>query len=574
MSRRLVAFGAGLALALGGARGARAQDSASVTSDTSALYRALDLEGAGKYPDAVPLFRRALDGADPVNALLGLERSYAELSMTDSLVPIVRALVARSPSEPTYNTVLVRSLVMLGRDADARAAFEQWVKASPGSIEPYRQYAQLLLQRNQAAAADSVLARARTGAGADGLDFETAQAQAALGNWEASARSFRRALRTAPWLVQAAVYALAPTPGASREAVTDALQSVPVEVGARRVLSQLDLSWGSMLGAWEALRDLPPDSAAADAWRDFADAASASEQWALARNALVAALRWRRTPELSLRAADAALRSGQPGAAMTLAPLAQAGSDSALLAHSYVPVHVRALAMLGRTDEASRLVESVSRWLTEGERSTLTQEIAWGWVRAGDTRRARAALTASGADADSSEAAGWLALYDGNLRAARRLLRSSTDNTPELAAALAIIARVPDDSAPALGAAFLALARGDTVASARTFAAAAPRYVTATPLLLLTAARLQSARGDEAAAVQLWSQTVAADSTAPEAAEAELHWARALRRRGDAAGATTHLEHMILNHPESALVPEARRELELARSRAPGTATQ
>ena len=40
---------------------------------------------------------------------------------------------------------------------------------------------------------------------------------------------------------------------------------------------------------------------------------------------------------------------------------------------------------------------------------------------------------------------------------------------------------------------------------------------------------------------------------------------------GHTADAVTHLEHMILTYPESALVPQARRELELARSAIPST---
>src|SRR5262249_27489086 len=54
--------------------------------DSMAFYRALDLEGAGKYREAVPLFRQALQTPTGVSALLGLERVYAELHWTDSLV--------------------------------------------------------------------------------------------------------------------------------------------------------------------------------------------------------------------------------------------------------------------------------------------------------------------------------------------------------------------------------------------------------------------------------------------------------------------------------------------------------
>ena len=57
--------------------------------------------------------------------------------------------------------------------------------------------------------------------------------------------------------------------------------------------------------------------------------------------------------------------------------------------------------------------------------------------------------------------------------------------------------------------------------------------------------------------------------SAPEAAEADLEWARVLRRRGDTAGAIARLEHLILTYPQSALVPQARRELELPRGSVP-----
>jgi hypothetical protein len=39
-----------------------------------------------------------------------------------------------------------------------------------------------------------------------------------------------------------------------------------------------------------------------------------------------------------------------------------------------------------------------------------------------------------------------------------------------------------------------------------------------------------------------------------------------LGRAGDTAGAVDRLEHLILTYPQSALVPQARRELDLART--------
>jgi TolA-binding protein len=93
----------------------------------------------------------------------------------------------------------------------------------------------------------------------------------------------------------------------------------------------------------------------------------------------------------------------------------------------------------------------------------------------------------------------------------------------------------------------------------------------AATLLLASAARLHGARGDDARAIPIWRSLLGVYPTAPEAPEAELEWARSLRRGGDPAAAIARLEHLILTYPTSALVPQARRELELARATVPPT---
>jgi hypothetical protein len=332
------------------------------------------------------------------------------------------------------------------------------------------------------------------------------------------------------------------------------------------------MTWGSPSDGWIALKDLPPDSLAAAAWTDFASRAEGEERWPLARDALVAALRWRRTPEITLRAANAAVRAGDPATALRLLPTDAPVPDSTRTARTTVPLQARALAMAGRPAAAERLVDAYDKYFTPGTRNALTRAIALGWVRSGDMARARASLQTAGSEGDSSDAAGWLALYEGDLHAARVLLRTSQETTPELATALAIIARIHADSAPALGRAFLMLARNDSAGAATAFAEAADRQASgdATSILLATAAQLRSELHDESQAIALWKRIVEQQSATPEAPSAELEWARALRRRGDAAAAVARLEHLILTYPQSALVPQARRELDLARAGIPG----
>jgi len=541
--------------------------------DTMTFYKGLDLEAAGKYREAVPMFRAALHTPAVVNALLGLERVYAELGWSDSLVAPLDTLIAANPREETFRTVQLRTLQALGKEPDLRRAFEQWIHDTPNDAAPYREYARLLLQKNQAVAADSVLNQARQVLGTTkDFQLELAQTRASQGQWVESARAWRQALLTADYLEQAAAYALAPTPSAARQQIREIFLAPPVEISSRRALAELETGWGSPADGWNALKDLPPDSAAADAWSEFAGHAETDERWTIAREALELALTWKRTPELALRAGTAALNAGDPTAALRLAPIADAHGDSSLAARSYLPLHARALAALGRPAEAERLVEAYDHFLTPGAHNALTRTIAWGWVRTGNMNRARAALAATGADGDSSDAAGWLALYDGNLKAARTLLRGGTESSPELALALGLIARLKVDSAPAIGHAFLALARGDSAGAVAEFVQAADKTPAVRSLLLATAAQVQAARKNDAEAVALWKRIVETESDTPEAPQAELEWARLLRRNGDAAGAVEHLEHLILTYSQSALVPQARRELELAKSAIPPVA--
>jgi len=543
---------------------------AQAPADTMMFYKALDLEAAGKYREAAPLFRAALRTSAVVNALLGLERVYAELGWSDSLVAPLDTLITANPREETYRTVQLRTLQSLGKDADLRRAFERWIHDTPNNAAPYREYARLLLQKNQAVAADSILIRARQVLGTTkDLQLELAQARAAQGQWVESAQAWRQALLTADYLEQAAAYALAPTPSSARQQVREIFLAPPIEVPSRRALADLETGWGSPADGWNALKDLPPDSTSADAWSEFAKRAEAEERWTIAREALELAVRWKRTPELALRAANAALNAGDASAALRLAPLTDAHGDSSLVARAYLPLHARALAALGRPAEAERLVDAYDRFLAPGARNSLTRTIAWGWVRTGNMTRARAALAATGVDGDSSDAAGWLALYEGNLKSARGLLRGGTESSPELALALGLIARLKADSAPAIGHAFLALARGDSAGAIAQFLQAADQTPTVRSLLLFTAAQVEAARKNDTAAIVLWKRIVDSEGATPEAPQAELEWARLLRRNGDNPGATEHLEHMILTYPHSALVPQARRELELAKSTIP-----
>ena len=530
--------------------------------------RALELEQAGKWREALAAYRAALDGS-LTGSILGIERVYDQLGKRDSIVPLLDTLLAKYPQEPMLPTIQLRTLSYLHRDAAAAAAFERWVQLAPRDASPYREYARLLLDDGRSASADTVLQRAqRALGGTRDITVEMAQLRAATGLWELSARSWREAMATSPYLDQAAVFSLFPTPDSLRATVRQVFRAAPVEVPSRRALALLELRWRSAREGWLALKDLPPSEEALKAWTEFGDEAEGSGAWLVARDAFAAALARKPTRELAVRAANDALSGGDPASAVALlAPYADVGDSASVL--SGLPIRVRALSALGRAAEAEALISANSSRLDSLDRVRLVRMAAWGWVRAGDLAKARAAMGTTPMGEEEDRTMGWISLYEGDLRSARRILKRAGETEPDLVLALALLARTKVDSAPDVGSAFLALVRGDSAGATTKLQAAAPKVPDAAALMLNAAARIAAARHDDSTAVSIWQQVSERYSSAPEAAEAELEWARVLRRRGDTAAAVQRLEHMILTYPRSALVPQARHELDLAKQSVP-----
>ena len=535
------------------------------------IMRALDLEQAGKAAEAAVAYRSALSSPNAVAAMLGLERVYSELGWTDSLVPVIDSVLRFLPRNPVLRTVQLRTLRATGREGAVRGAFERWVREVPNDAAPYREYARLLMQDGRGAAADTVLRRAQEAfGGAREFATEVAQLRASMGMWAPAARSWREALVESPYLVQAAVYSLSPAPREARDAVRAALVAPPASSGARRILAALETQWGAPRDGWAALSVLPPSDSAATAWSEFGSLAEGAEAWLVARDAFAAVHAYRRSPDVAVRAAGNALSGNDAASALRLAEEAAALLDSSSAARVVLPLQVRALTALGRAHEAEALVGRYAASLDPEAREELTRSIAWGWVRAGDVARARAALGSATGGEVEDEITGWLAFYEGDLKTARTALRRAARTTPDQVTALAILARTRAERSATLGQALLSLARGDSVRAAARLAEAAVELPDAGPILLATAGRLHAARKDDSLAIGVWETILSRYPNAPEAAEADLEWARALRRRGANVDAVARLEHLILTYPQSALVPQARRELELARNGVPG----
>jgi tetratricopeptide (TPR) repeat protein len=327
------------------------------------------------------------------------------------------------------------------------------------------------------------------------------------------------------------------------------------------------MRWTSSREAWSALSALAPTDSVVEAWLQFAADAEERESWLVARDAYARALGKRRNASLVIRAATAALQGGEPVSALAWADSLVAWRDTSQ-AGTIALIRLRALGQLGRAAAADSLLEARGGSLDPVTRGDAVRAVAWAWVRMGDVARARATLARGGEESDERSAA-WMALYEGDLKAARTGLRRLDEMTRDAVLALSVLARARGERSEGIGRAFLALARSDTVAAAKEFEATSKEVIEASPLLLAIAARLYRATADSAKSEQIWDTLIKSHTQAPEAAEADLEWAKVLRRSGNGAAAIARLEHLILTYPQSALVPQARRELEIAKGTIP-----
>jgi tetratricopeptide (TPR) repeat protein len=254
-----------------------------------------------------------------------------------------------------------------------------------------------------------------------------------------------------------------------------------------------------------------------------------------------------------------------PAAPADVQALAQTALVEAALADGELDSAAGALARLESDDRTS-----------SEERERLRHELVAAWVRTGRLDRAEQTL-----GPDSSVAAlalrGWVHLYQGDLKAAVEAFRSAgpyagdRDAATARTAMLALLEQIDAERSPELGAALQVLARGDSQAAVTALRRVAGKLGGGRPDVLLLAGRIAVRLGgsQEGTALDLFEDVVRSGGTGAAAPAAELEWARLLLRQGKAADAVTHLEHLVLTYPASAVVPEARRELERAKGAIP-----
>ncbi len=550
-----------------------------------AVARALELERRGDYAGAATAWRGVL-AARPqdLSALLGLERTLTPMGRLGEMIEPVQGALARDPS-PGVLGIAIRVWTAARQPDSARVAVERWAALEPTSELPFQEWgiAAYSARDRTTARAAYLLGRQKLGR-PDVLAAELGQLAALEGDWAGAAREWITVIAKVPGYRAAALGVLGQVPPAGRTSLLRELAAW--RAPGERLAAGLLLRWGEPLTAVRRLvAAFPPGNPESiEALQEVIDALRGSQtaEVLLARATALEALAERgpaqQRPRLRLDAAQAYADGGDQAAARRmLASLAADSSATAAMAASATSTLVAVLVEEGGVEEADRRFRELAPLLDGEDRQRLAVRLAQGWLRAGRLGRADTLLVAD-SSVEAQAVKGRIALYQGNLAAARTFLAEAGPFTGERAAAterigvLGLLQVLEADSLPALGDALFRLERRDSSAAA----AALERLAITLPAehggaeLLLLAGRIRAGTGASAEAERLY-RVVIAQAVPASSAAAELALADQLLRSGRNALAITALEHLLLTWPTSAVVPQARRLLDVARGAVPST---
>lgn len=548
--------------------------------------RALDLERRGDYSGAASAWRELLS-ANPgdLAALLGLERALTPLGRLAEMTDQVRA-AARQDSSPGVMGVAIRVWTAARQPDSARAAVERWAAAEPTSEAPFQEWGMAAYSGR-----DRVSAKAAYQLGRqllhrpDALAAELGQIAALEGDYAGAAREWLTAIRRVPGYRVAAISTLSQVQPAARSGLLKELSRTG-ELSAERLAASLLVRWGDPLAGVKRLAAALPStgSEAVEALQETLEElrGTPTAELLLARATALDLLSERVAPperaRLRLDAAQAYADGGDQAAARRM--LARMAGDPAAtpaMAATATSTLVGVLVDEGGIEEADRRFAELAPLLGAEDRQRLAIRLAQGWIRTGRLGRADTLLLAD-SSVDAMAVRGKLALFRGDLAQASAFLKEAGPFTGERPAAterlgiLGLLQVLDVDSLPGLGEAFYQLERRDSAAAAAGFERLAPTVAAdhGGAELLLLGGRVRAGLGQAADAERdlraAVGQGVPASSAAAEFALADL-----LLRAGKKDAAIASLEHLLLTWPTSAVIPQARRLLDVARGAVPST---
>ncbi len=545
--------------------------------------RAFDLERRGQHGAAAEIYRTMLASrpAD-LGALLGLERSLTPQNKVADMVPSVRrALSGGDPSGALFG-IAVRVYAVAGMADSVRPIVDRWVASEPGSEAPYQEWGSAALGARDRIQAKAAYLLGRGRLGRDALAAELAQLATIESDYETAVREWLVAVEKTPAYRSAAVSLLAQAAVAGRPTVLRQLDQAKTRP-AERIAATLTIRWGDPVGGIRRIERAMPVLAeqSIEALQDGLDEirGQAGREFGMAKGIALELLGAKAPGQATrywLESAQAYADAGDQGSARRmLSRLAADPKASPTMAASATSTLVTVLVAEGKMEEATKQFGQLKAVLAEEERAGLQVRLAEGWIRAGKLDRAEQAV-AEDSTVDGLAVRGRIRLYLGDLGQASSLMRfagpfaGARDASVSRTTALSLIQVIDEDSLPALGGALLKLERRDSAGAAADLervAATLPPDRGGAEVLLL-AGRVHGGLGSRPDAERLFQQVCGLKIPA-SAAAAGYELARILVATDRKALAIERLEELLVAYPTSAVAPQARRLLDVAKGAIP-----
>jgi tetratricopeptide (TPR) repeat protein len=545
------------------------------------LRQAASLESAGDLAGAQRVLEEVL-AAEPqsMNALLAYERVLMLQRQLPTLLPALDRLLAVEPASQLGHHMRLRTLAALDLESELDRAAKAWIRAMPRLETPYREAARLWRTRNDIRRAVQVLEEGRRQIGRpDALALDLGDVYVEAGDARRAVREWSRAIGPegqGVLLVQRRLAGL-PDGGAQyvQEFVADLIRD-PSTTARRRAAINIGIEAGLARPTLEASERVFVELPARERQSFLVEVARRADgaalapvaYWAYGRLVQLGDERMERSLSLRSRYAELALAVGDTAvAADAYRELEAALAPGSPERRQAMAVRIGLTAREGDLDGATHEFEAFRREYTRApELDALAAELARLRLEAGAAEAAERVL-AGVSGPRSALMRGRVLLRRGETARARQALLESAPllkgaEATQTIALAALLGRVSSAGGELLADAWLMATDADV-------AAAVERLVTGSlslpgddraPLLDF-AAGIADAAGLTDHAEQARLELIEAHPDAREAPGALLATARTMAARGELDAAAALLERLLVEHPRSALVPQARREL-------------
>ena len=581
LSRLVGSLAAVVVLTAAPVRG-QTQSPPDIREELGRIREATTLQSGGDLPGAEQVLREVMvRNPTSLTGLLLLEQLLQQQGRLAELLPLVDQLIRLDPTSAIGHQVRVRTYATLDRPADLERAGEAWIAATPQIETPYREIAILWLQRHDVERALHVLERGREQVNVPrALALEMGDAHLAAGDLAAAVREWDLAIGPAGQGFLAVQRRLRALPDGGSAAAPLLVHSLLQDSGSaerRRAALQLAIESG-LRGEAERVAPLVLGGLAPAEREPFlADVARRADAAGLVRVAYWAYGELINSAErgserllaLRTRAAQLALAAGDAAAAAAAyRQLEAASATGSPLRRQAVAVRIRLTANEGAADSAAAELRAFKAEYPEsGELDETAAAVADRLLAAGQLDAAEQAVLGVRGPR-SAMARGRLFLRRGEVARATTefMLAAPSLKGGEATGVIALAAALTRISGPTgelLGDAVAALADDPAGAIRGLLEQARPLP----PLEQAAVLDFAAARADDAGLSELAEQArrqLLAAAPKSSAAPAALYWlAQHVGRQPEQRGeVTVLLERLIIEYPRSALVPQARRELE------------